>query len=466
MLERHVTLDRAMWGSEHAASLESRGLQNKLRFVFHRITKPPAVLWILGLAIIVRLVFIPFALAESRYLHDDSITYDRPAVNLLRHRVFSQSSAPPFEVETFRTPGYPVFLAMIYAVAGHNHAIVLLTQAVIGATIVGLTYATGRHLWNEGAAFFAASFTALDPVSILYCSYLLSETLFTAALLIGLIPLIFWLKHKNLRYLGLAGLGIGIATLVRPIAFYLPLMLAFFVALRTRHTKQRMIASVLVLLISFLLIVGPWLVRNYYQAGVMEIATVQSRDLLYYQAAGVLAIEAGTEYHLVQDALRREVESRLGENYLVDSERHSVETRIALRVILDHPLTFIYMSLISILQVVIGPGREALFQIIGVPSSPLIHVLSLVPSISLLLVSYVAAAHGSIGLFLKKQHAILALTVIVTVYFLVMSSGPAGYSRFRVPIVPYIALLAGYGVNRLLVELPCRSMRCERNLPK
>jgi N-acetylneuraminate synthase len=31
MVERHITLDRAMWGSDHAASLEPHGFSNLVR---------------------------------------------------------------------------------------------------------------------------------------------------------------------------------------------------------------------------------------------------------------------------------------------------------------------------------------------------------------------------------------------------------------------------------------------------
>jgi N-acetylneuraminate synthase len=31
MIERHITLDRAMWGSDHAASLEPNGLNRLIR---------------------------------------------------------------------------------------------------------------------------------------------------------------------------------------------------------------------------------------------------------------------------------------------------------------------------------------------------------------------------------------------------------------------------------------------------
>ncbi len=32
-VERHVTLDRAMWGSDHAASLESGGMERLIKYI-------------------------------------------------------------------------------------------------------------------------------------------------------------------------------------------------------------------------------------------------------------------------------------------------------------------------------------------------------------------------------------------------------------------------------------------------
>ena len=43
----------------------------------------------------------------------DGPEYVRLADNLARHRVFSRDTSPPYRAELFRTPGYPVFLALL-----------------------------------------------------------------------------------------------------------------------------------------------------------------------------------------------------------------------------------------------------------------------------------------------------------------------------------------------------------------
>jgi hypothetical protein len=51
-------------------------------------------------------------------LHMDSLGYYKSAVNLARHGVFSEASAPDLHPISFRTPGYPAFLAVFFFVFG------------------------------------------------------------------------------------------------------------------------------------------------------------------------------------------------------------------------------------------------------------------------------------------------------------------------------------------------------------
>lgn len=50
----------------------------------------------------------------------------------------------------------------------------------------------------------------------------------------------------------------------------------------------------------------------------------------------------------------------------------------------------------------------------------------------------------------ERNYFALAFIFLIIFYFLLLQAGPESYSRFRVPIVPYISLLSGLGIHGVL----------------
>src|ERR1044071_5454281 len=63
---------------------------------------------------------------------DDGRVYSQLARNVLEQHVYSHESQAPYAPSIIRLPGYPLFLAGVYAVFGHgNNTAVRVVQAVI-----------------------------------------------------------------------------------------------------------------------------------------------------------------------------------------------------------------------------------------------------------------------------------------------------------------------------------------------
>src|SRR6267142_6360355 len=60
----------------------------------------------------------------------DGLVYDQIARNLAERHVYSQESQPPYTPSLRRMPGYPLFLAGVYSLFGHNKTAVRIVQAV------------------------------------------------------------------------------------------------------------------------------------------------------------------------------------------------------------------------------------------------------------------------------------------------------------------------------------------------
>ena len=73
-------------------------------------------------------LFVALRLATDE--PDDGRVYSQLARNVLEQHVYSHDSQPPYAPSIIRLPGYPLFLAGIYAVFGHGPVLVAALRCV------------------------------------------------------------------------------------------------------------------------------------------------------------------------------------------------------------------------------------------------------------------------------------------------------------------------------------------------
>src|SRR6266852_7004003 len=144
--------------------------------------KPMPWLWyILGVALFVR-SFIPIVVhlysRDITIFHaPDTASYVEPARQLIAHGRFFASDGTP---EIIRTPGYPMLLILGLSL-DRLELVTIALQILISCFTVYLVYRTADLLFEtEGIALLAAALYAVEPLSILYTSILITETLFAA----------------------------------------------------------------------------------------------------------------------------------------------------------------------------------------------------------------------------------------------------------------------------------------------
>ena len=115
--------------------------------------------------------------------------------------------------------------------------VALLARRVIGA---GTGDASCFSLW-------AAAAYALDPLSILYPSLLLTETLFTAVFVVHLLALLRFLETRAVGTAALAGVLAAASTFVRPVAYFWPFVATAIMLCTLRRAGIRGCATFLVL---------------------------------------------------------------------------------------------------------------------------------------------------------------------------------------------------------------------------
>ena len=156
---------------------------------------------------------------------DDSRLYADIADNWLRHGIYGITNSGVIMPTLSRLPGYPAFLAAIFAVFGADKfRAVLLVQVLFDLATCFLIADITRRLFSERAAKAAFLLAALCPFLANYSAAALTETLeifFTAlALNLAFSGLAAGganasARHRTKAFLG-CGFSIGVAILLRP----------------------------------------------------------------------------------------------------------------------------------------------------------------------------------------------------------------------------------------------------------
>ena len=109
---------------------------------------------------------------------DDSRFYTNIAENWLRHGVYGITNSGEIVPTLSRLPGYPAFLAVIFALFGaDNFRAVLLVQVLFDLATCFLIADLARRLFSERAAQAAFLLAALCPFLANYAAAALTETL-------------------------------------------------------------------------------------------------------------------------------------------------------------------------------------------------------------------------------------------------------------------------------------------------
>ena len=223
----------------------------------------------------------------------DTVLYEQMATNWLKHHVYAMEVFGQITPVDLRMPGYPAFLAMVYAITGRTgpdarlwvmiaQAFVDLLSCVLIATLAATLFLMVNERNSPGRVFTAALWlAALCPFTANYAAVPLTEvfaTFFTAAALLPLGLLVGrtrnngwmfikkeWRLANNYGYLAaLAALLVGVGTLFRPET---PLLLVagwivLGIVLVLQHEAKRWVLTVAGMGLVCAIPLVPWAVRN------------------------------------------------------------------------------------------------------------------------------------------------------------------------------------------------------------
>ena len=402
-------------------------------------------------------------------LVSDATQYYRLAIDLLTNKSFQS-------FDGFRTPVYPIFLAIIFYIFGIKIWLTLLFQIIIDVATGIVIYFTSKEIFQSHRAGLIASFLySINILASILATQLMAETIFVCIFSLSIFFLIKAIKYGNLSFVIISAALLGLATLIRPVSQYLPIFIIPFLFFPYYRLFESIGRCILYLFI-FLLILFPWQIRNYINFGYYSITSIEGYNLMEYNAAKVKSI-------LENKSMEASKEELLGkaldgtENMFLKSE---IQKKVAMNYIKKHPFEYLFYHLKGSVNMILGTPKNIIFSQYHIPS-PMGNgwVLSetmtgrftrilrnaekeyfLTPILFFIqTVVFFCFFLGIMHMYKNKIKLFGSMTLVIISYFII-TAGIVGYVRYRVVFAPLYCIVSGYGVSMIL-QKPKTKQECK-----
>lgn len=423
---------------------------------------------ILILASLIRLAYFFAILIKnpSGFYVYDSNGYWNIAYNLKTYGVFSQSIDVPLNPDYYRTPLYPFFILLAESIQVETIPIIIL-QIILGVATCYITYKIANQIFeNNLISSLAALIIAIDVPNIVMNNLVMTETLFTFLLTISVYYFIRYLKYPGIKSLVLNGILCGLLILCRPISFFIPYLWALFIIYKLWPHKIKMIVSLILFSAITLITISPWLIRNKITFNHYFMSVIREHDMQNYQAATIYSELNNISFPEAQNKLRWKTYYEFGKtahNKPYEYARHIEKDAFNIMfsnpdiLLKHHAIQFFHFFIKpcrSYIDVQLGhwgngydmiPKNVSMFDYIFTHNSRL-TITAVFFQLAVLLICYILFIPAF--LFFKKEKQLLYFLLLAGLIFCFanLTLPNVTESRYRVPVMSYIAIIAGSGI--------------------
>jgi 4-amino-4-deoxy-L-arabinose transferase-like glycosyltransferase len=412
---------------------------------------------------------------------NDQVTYVQRAEDLLdgkgytgsyqswvRHPGERQLQSLPRYRGAYQAPGYPAFVALVMALCGRDVLWVKAAQVLLGAATAYLLYALGRSWYGHAAGLAAGWFFALDPTLVAFTHYVFTETLFVF-LFVAAASVAFRRRELSgpTRALAAGVLFAAAAYVKSSVIFLLPVLAAWFVWVH-RESAARAARWAGVAALAWALCVAPWTVRNWRVHGgfvLMDSSGAynfwrgnQPNAYARRRANSDWNVRFAAPFEAYSMAPVSEVGGSTFVQYAAEAYATPTPTdlqvieaggRAALDYIRDEPAWFLRRAWYKIVDlwnptsfVMRHLEKQGYGEIPGWVETSLSWAAVL---------SYLATlAFALPALWALRRDPYAQLVLLLILYYTAVHAVTFGLTRFRLPVMPFLDLLAGYGAARWL----------------
>ena len=404
---------------------------------------------VLALALVLRLAWVGYIQARGGALFGpDAQTYQHLAQTLLEGKGLRMTNFPGLfadgrehlVVRSHRPALLPVMLAGIYTVTGVRVWVVRLLMAVLSALtcVLAARLARGLFAGPKAAATGAVAglLMAVYPQLVYYAGTLTTETLCTLLLVLAIgVMLSAWRAERGWWRWGLAGAVLGLAVMARSSLLLFPCAAALWVVV-VRRPRRRALAEAALVLAGFAVAMTPLWVRNYRVHGHFLAATAEGGYTLWISNNS----EADGSGHCPMP--QKQAEFNGLSEYGVDR----VFRQRAIRWIRENPGHFVRLAGVKLMRLWrLWPHAE----FVGTGAA-VVGGMSFVPVL-------VLAVWGAV--VTRGMWRPLLLFYLLFLYYSVLHTVFVALTRYRVPMMPCLIILAAVGLLDIAGRLRRRGAR-------
>lgn len=356
----------------------------------------------------------------------DFHTYNQLAISLIGQGTLDYSGIP------IVPPGYPVFLALVYLLAGKVNVIAAsVANIFLFSLVAGLTGWVGMRLYGPTAGYIAGILVSLSHDMVFISQFALSEFLYTLLLLFCAISLNKYFQLWKVGWLIVAGLFAGFAALTRgAILIYIPFILLWIVIITPGSIWFRLF-RVVAFFTAFSVLAFLW--SYWVSAKTNEFVPVANYGALQLYVGNNL-----TYYHALRASLFGPGFA-WGEFSLPALSNEQMLLQVW-RFIIDTPQIWLHLYLLKLYF------HLQFYNLHDIPSIRIAIWSSIywISIWSLVILFIVKNKHFWRSIFLWLIVANLFIHPLIYV---------AQYARYRVPVEPLLALLASGGFAMILPQI-------------
>jgi len=377
---------------------------------------------ILGLAAVLR-VAAAIVLPDQSHALLDAVSYRDSAAHLLQTWQIGN---------LFQMPLYPLLIAITGPGLGQLGA-----DIALSVTSVWLVYELADDLFaDEYARLFAAAATACYPPLIFFSVVGLSETLFIALVLAAFL---YWYRGRFI----VAAIFSVLAILTRPVFdLFAPVLILLFALIVHRMSVTRALQQLGIYVLVYCALMTPWWVHNAKAYGSFVRLTPSSGTVLYAgnnplnrSGGGNIGVDYDvTEFATIADPIERDRALR----------------NAAFAYIVHNPQRFAELAVLKFLRIWrLWPANEAY----RTTAAAVILFASLVPVLLL----------AGLGLYANwDRRRALSPVLLFGIGYTAVHMVLVGTIRYRLPLEPFLIILAGAGASYLVRRRRGRALSSAR----
>ena len=383
-----------------------------------------------------------FLTTDTGIALDDMFQYDALAESIMEGRGYTWYGGIP---TAFRAPLYPLFLALIYFLFGHQFVVVRIVQVAIGAFLPLVVYFLGRRVFDRRAGQIACWVMVFYPMFLLYPLALVTENLFFLLVPLMTLCLLKGVDTSRRLYHLLSGLLLGLAILTRSVISGFVLLVLPWLWCYTSGKREALKSWGLILLPVAMLTI-PWSIRNtlLYGQFVFVESSMGFNFYLGYHPDGTGTFDSPIAVDFVEG---------IGGFNAPDLETeklvHNEGMERGLAFIEEDPPRAVWLLVSKLSHFLRLDKKAALFfysnNFLG-ELSPLILLLALLvlclPWVAVLLLSVVGMSFSQISK--DKVLIYLLFSYFIGIHMLIMAE-----PRFHLVLVPFLAIFAVQGARTL-----------------